>query len=411
MNKNIGLDEPVNCEEVINHKLVFSDDALVVDYLNNLLASAPAINPDSGEIHFVHLPTWARRDHSGAANAFIDKALVFGTEQSKIEAEELRKENEHLKFKTELAEIDSQVLRDENHKLKTELTCLEAQRNEMKNTLDAILTQNNDLLSKMNLLQNQLDLSEKKSIEALSKTHEASAPIICEVAEENADPVSEIPLPYDNLEPETENKEEHPFELAPQQEIIPPEFTQELPPDPVNIVERSYLEDNCCSGVAQDTLFISRTHSLGQSDNPSVDHNAAVFSRRAVALDPIDRSTKPSSKIIKQNHVKDNPRIQGTIPAAKVTPPNSSHHNKINKETDRKPDFVQQQQIEEPVISQKENPVPKMETHNAFDADEIDLEPATAPKIIVQKHMKNYVDLQNETDPSNIAKEGHAIIL
>ncbi len=412
MTKITGKDEPVNSEDAVCTKLVFSDDALVVDYLNNLLASAPTTNPDSGVIHFVHMPTWDRRKSTGTANAFVNKAaLLSGTDYSKIEVEGLRKENENLKFKAELTEIDTQVLRDENNNLQMELACLVAQRKELKSSLDSILAQNNDLLLKMNLLQNQLDLSERKSMEVLSQAHDASASIMGTVEENIVDPVSETPLPYDNFDPVSENKEEPPLDLAPQQEIITPEIIQEIPLDAVTIDHKQPLDDKSCSGIAQDTAFISRAQTASRPEDQRAEHNTAVFSRRAVALDPIDRSAKPSSKIIKQNHVKEKPGIRDTDQALEITPPNSSHHNKINKETDRKLDFVQQQHIEESVITQEENPVPNMETHHVFDADEIDLEPATAPKVIVLKHMKNYADLQKETDPTNTAKAGHAIIL
>ena len=412
MTKITDKDEPVISEDAVCTKLVFSDDALVVDYLNNLLASAPTTNPDSGVIHFVHMPTWDRRKSTGTANAFVNKAaLLSGTEHLTIEANGLRKENENLKFKTELAEIDAQVLRGENHNLKMELASLAAQRKELKSSLDSILAQNNDLLLRMNSLQSQLELSERKSKEVLSQAHEDSAPIMVTVAENRVVPVSETPLPCDNLDPVTENKEEPPFDLAPQQEIITPEIIPEIPLAAVTIDQEQPLDDNRCSGIAQDTAFISRAQSSSRPEGQRAEHNTTVFSRRAVAIDPIDRSAKPSSKIIKQNHAKENLGVQDADQASEITPQNSSHHNKISKDTDRKLDFVQQQHTEDSVITQEDNPLTNMETHRVFDADEIDLEPATAPKVIVLKHMKNYVDLQKETDPTSTAKAGHAIIL
>ena len=54
MKKPIDKDTVTDHGYVINPELLFCSDALVVDYLNALLASEPALNMDFREIHFVH---------------------------------------------------------------------------------------------------------------------------------------------------------------------------------------------------------------------------------------------------------------------------------------------------------------------------------------------------------------------
>ena len=114
MKKNINKNVAGNSDVAFNPELLFCNDATVVDYLNTLLESEPALNMDFREIHFVHqeiLP-------SSKANIVVGNAFFIESEGSKTEAEVLRSANKNLKFKTELAEIDVQVLRTENSKLK-----------------------------------------------------------------------------------------------------------------------------------------------------------------------------------------------------------------------------------------------------------------------------------------------------
>lgn len=407
MVKITDKDELVNSEDLMGPRLVFSDDAMVVDYLNNLLASAPTIDPDSGEIHFVHLPTWARHEQTDGANAsntFVNKALFFGSEHSKAEVEGLRNENEHLKFKTELAEIDAQVLRSENDNLKLELACVVAQHDEAKSSLDSVLLQNNELLSRINSLQNQIDLSERSRAEADLHAKVDSAFTIDTVTEKEAEPVSERVVPDHCADAMIDQKEEPPLlDRAIRQENIPNVVTIESTPNPAFIDQKPYRDDKICSGVDRDTAFISRPHAVNQN----VDQNTTVFSRESGVSVPINRGAKPASKIIKQHQVKENPAFQTSDQTLTITPLHSLQNTKINTEPDR----IVQQHIAEPATKQADVPPSNADILHLEDADGIDLEPAPAPKVVVRKNVKNYEDLQKETDPSNAVKAGHAIIL
>ena len=411
MDKIVGKDEMANSDGVINHKLVFSDDAVVVDYLNHLLASTQTTTSDSGEIHFVHMPTWSGLEPVVPSNTFVDNSLVFGIDHSKIAIEGLRKENETLKFKTELAEIDSQVLRGENDILKEEISYLTAQRNEMKSALDAISTQKNDLLTKINFLQSQRDLSERNVAEALQRHAAESFAFTVETATDHErKPEPEPVVLYDGCSAMTEQEEEPSLELSPLQEIIVPEIAPQTPPSPAVIVH-TLPDAKKYTGIDQDTAFISRTIALNNSENPRLNREPVVFSRRPVAFSALERSPIPASTLIKQHDVKENHRFQNADQSFKIEPLSTLQPDRTNKDAVQKLEVVHQQHIAEPEIIPIDAPITHKDMLHSDEVDGIDLEPAQAPTVIVRKNVKNYMDLQKETDPDNAAKTAHAIIL
>jgi hypothetical protein len=411
MKKITGKDETVISEGTAIPELLFSDDALVVDYLNALLASDPALNMDFREIQILHQAIKTGWNSTGTANAVAGSSLTTETEFIKFEAGLLRNENETLKFKTELATIDAQVLRGENTNLKGEIACLTTQLNEIKHTLRTTLAQNNDLRSSIETSHNQLNSSTVNTKSTTQCVQANSAPYLEKTTEKTIDSDLEHVDTLDIVDLVIDQKEKPVPDITVQQDSITSENSHIIIPDPVTVVQEYHMDDKTCSAIDQDRLIISSVHVVNDREIQKKDSGVAIFSRRNSVEKSSTLIAKPVSKVIKQHHAEKHHGNQQDSQVLQVPSLNTAWPGKNNNEADRRPDFVQQQSVAEEINKQDDAPDSKMGMHPRDDADEINLAPIPAPKVVVRRNIKNYEDLQKESDTTNLPVVGHTIVL
>lgn len=397
MKKNTDKDETTKSEGISNPELLFSDDGLVVDYLNSLLASAPALKLDSGEIHFVHLSIGAGWIPARATNTVVDTSMRYESEISAMEAEVFKNENENLKFKAELANIDIQVLRSENDKLKTDVTSLTAQLNEMTQTLDAMLTENNDLKSRIAPCQNKLNVEDK------TPHLQADSVINPEMATENeSESDAEPVVSHDDIETMTDQEEEPELEFVAPQNLFPVEIAMGISDDSVIDVQEQGINE-----IDQDTAIISRPHAVIDRVNQKTDHAVVIFSRKINETVSSVQNAKQVSKVIKRQYVQEFHTIQESDQDQQGTFQNPVQHEETIEKSERQPEFVQQR----PETIREDVAVSNKDAQRLDDTDEPDLVPVPAPKVVVRRNVKHYEDLQKESESVNIPNAGHTIVL
>lgn len=376
MKKNRGKNRTVKSEAV------FNKDALVLDYLNSLLTSAPAMTMESGETHFVRLALDAAWKQANPADAFFNTSAGSENQLSKMEAEALEFENKNLKLKTELASIDSQVLRSENQDLKMEIACLTAQLSDTKSSLDVMTAENIDLKSRIDLLQDQLNTP---IINLMDETPpgQSGLPLIAnDTAEEDIKPDYEFDDQLESADPVADQQEKPVVETVEQQESKPCEFSAEI------------LQVQVPSDKA----------------NQKIDQNVVILSRNTVATDILNRSVRHSSKIIKQLHADVGKHQSQQEQVPKFVTQNPVHQFSAVIEVDLKPEPVRQQQAEEPENNLPDgDPVSKTDALHPVGDVEIDMEVAPDPKVVVRRNVKNYQDLQDGADSAD-TKAGHTIV-
>lgn len=401
MKKTTTKNEPFTSERL------FSDDALVVDYLKSLLSSAPSMILDSGERHFMHLAIDAGWKLDGTSNAVVDAPMNFDTDRLRIEADMLRNENKELKFKAELAKIDAQVLRSENHNLKKKTISQKTQLNEITYTLETLVTENNELKLQKAFLQNQVD---KRMADTKSKA--ALMPDPVEAPEEVPLSETERIVPDDTGESAASQREEPglvPFEP---QEAVTCESSQELSSNMVLVEQIPCVDDRISFRDDLETEYISRVHFVDDKTKQKDTHEVVIGTRnRGEAHTPF-QSAHPVSKIIKQQQVEKIQSHRVTVHAAKAVAPDPVQHYNASREVERTLQYAQQPlPVAEPEIRREEAPVSNKAMLLLDGTEEVDLKPAPAPKVVVRRNVKYYQDLQNEADGSNAAKEEHTIIL
>ena len=401
MKTDAETNETADSEGTINTDIVFNDDVLVVDYLNALLASAPALELDSGEVHYVQLAIGAGWKPTVVGNSFVDSSVFFETENLKMDNETLRNENENHKFKAEMAKIDVQVLRSENHHLKAEIATLKSQQEQLKHTLDELAAENSALkteaLPAVTTIQPELEIT----ITALSNP----APLAHEPSELTQDAERDV---VHVSEPEDSS----PDIQAEPVDIVLPEMVQVIPSDVEIIVPPPRMPESPFSADAERaTMF--QAHITTEPTGRKEHTEQVLSSRNFFASDISTRSVIPTSKVVKQHQIDDYQRRHEPVQTVKTTPltPDSSV-DQISKNAEWQPVFAQQQQVAEPEILPEEDAVLQQELQQHRDSsDEIDLAPAQAPQVVVRKNVKNYEDLQKEADPDNTAVTGHTLVL
>lgn len=407
MKKKSGKNETIKTEGISNPELLFSDDELVVDYLNALLASAPALKLDSGEIHFVHLSMEAGWKPARAANAIVDNSMIYESEISAMGAEVLKHEIENLKFKSELANIDIQVLRSENDNLKTDITSLTAQLNELKQLLDAMTTENNDLKSRIDPHQNQLSvpllIAEDSALHLQADSVINSDMVTENVSESDTEPVVSL----DDVAFMTNQEEESELELVAAQNILPVEISMGISDDSVIVVQEQSVNDRPFSEIDQDTAIISRPHAAIVRGHQKADHAVVIFSRKSHEAVSSVQSAIPASKVIKQQHVRELHTLQESDRDLRGTLQNPVQHEETIEKSEHQPEFAQLQ----PEAIREDVSVSNRDAQRLDDTDEADQAPAPAPKVVVLRNVKYYEDLQKESDSANAPKTGHTIVL
>lgn len=379
---------------VNNTKLVFSDDALVVDYMNALLASAPALNLDSGVIHFVHMATGTSWEPPAATAATADKAIVYDSGFSTRRADELRNENEKLKFKTELAEIEVQVLRDENDALKIEISSLTAQLNEVRGSLGTLSSQNMELQSEAASLQNRLKLA-TDLMNASSSLLESLEQPVNKTEDNETSQVSPQNVSTDAADTET----------------LPPEKGSGKHNDPVNgnvIPKAAALESVGGARDDENPVALLRTALPDDHDSKKPFRDQVILSR---ADAHITHSAKTASKVIKQNH---ETNLRSRPEATSVVKTAEQYITSFNEA------IAAERPAQEPTTKEVATEPDAPQTYCAErdggllhvdGIDGIDVESAPAPQAVVRQNLKNYSDLQNEPDAAKVAKAGHTVIL
>jgi hypothetical protein len=384
MKKIIDKDAAVDSDAVVNPELLFCDDALVVDYLNALLASEPALNMDFREIHFVHQEI----QPNIRANTIVGNAMSIESEFSITEVDILRSENENLKFKTELASIDAQVLRNENDKLKIEKNRLVAQLSEMKVKLTTVQAENDSLRQSAETASYRLD---PPATHVEDQMQDAHTDFITH---------TEIATEGDVSDPE------HIFleEIA----------EQDSPPEAVVMVEecRNDCKIKTSIPIDQERSIISGTPIPNDFVKKMNTHGVAIFSRERTAGGVSLQNDQPLSKVIK-HHPAERNRTQQTGHIQKTASPNAIPREKNKNAADFSPNFVPQQHHIAEIESNQETDTtsPYAAVQQLKNADEITMPDAPEPKVVIRRNVKNYEDLQKESDSIKTTETGHTIVL
>lgn len=400
MGKITDKEETGNSAGVANPDLLFNDDALVVDYLNSLLASESALNMDSREIQILHQAIRSGWKSTGVAKAVAGNAMIYETDFSKIETDALRNENENLKFKTELATIDAQVLRGENNNLKIEITYLTAQLNEIKYKLSTAQAQNNELRLSIEAVHNQLS---RKEVDAERTTLHVNTELVSsaeKVTENMMVLEAEHAVPLETVEAVMDQKEKSQLDVTVQHDAIAGEFPREISPDSIMSTPAADL----------DRSFVSRVSAVNNGENQKNNSDAVVFSRKNIAEQTFFPRAKSVSKVIKQPSSEKIHGTQQPDQAFKATAINTAHIGKNNNEANHRINLVQQQpevEIQNKLDDSASNNV----TQPIDAAEEINVVPAPAPKVVVRRNVKNYEDLQKESEAGNRTVAGHTIVL
>lgn len=195
------------------------------------------------------------------------------------------------------------------------------------------------------------------------------------------------------------------------QETAPDEITEIEPAPAASLYDESFQRVKSPSGIDPDTAFLSRTHAVNTEPDRHISGDAAVFSRKTFVSAPVAQCAKPASKIIKQQQGKEKQLSHKTDQTLTILPQDSSLRTRTTRETYLKPLSAQPQHIAEPQSNETDGVVTDKNLLYCDTIDGVDQEASPAPKIIVRRNVKNYEDLQNETDPDKRVKAGHAIIL
>lgn len=408
MKKNPGTNEASAAEGAATTDVVFTGDALVVDYLTTLLTSAPAKSLDSGEINMIHLAIEAGWKLVGATGEASHTAQNFESDLSKLEAETLKNEIKHLKFKAELAHIDAQVLRSENGNLKSELATMKARIHQIQSMFETLVAENTGLKSLLEVLQNRPDPSDEPP------TEEAPP---CSAA-----PPQELEAGHtEEAEPEQTDAGNAPDDAAvgmDEAEPIPAAAQDSAAHDPIRDTPpptapaaTPRINDNACSGGIEERAFISRAHTVQDPANLKSDRTMVLTSRTHTAAAMPVQSFRPASKVIKQQDIEKQQNRQENSRPTVILAPQPAHQHTPPPETGDITETARTELAEQNDTGTEENPATHHEALPPDATAEIDVPPAPAPKVVVRRNVMNYEDLQKEADSGQSAATGHTIIL
>ena len=436
MKKSIDKDTVTDPDFVVNSELLFCSDALVVDYLNALLASEPALNMDFREIHFVHKEITP----NSIASSIVTNAMFIESDTSKSEADALRSENESLKFKTELASIDAQVLRNENSKLKIEKERLVAQLSELKVTLKSMQAENDSIKEIAEAARHQLDTQAANSDEQVLRDENNRL----KTEKDRLDTkLRELKVKLETMQAENDSlkqiAEEARHQIDTQAAKIK-EQDQKMSADTINSAAIATVEnilsvqDNTVGPIIPKQE--AQQESASAPDELRNDHNTSIpTNQERLVLSPV---TIPSESV-KSLHapavtVSSSERVLGVTSGFKVQPlskavkqhPVEIHHA---RQTVQVEEDVSQNPAENSAAAQRtpnlSNPplqdVAEVPNNQESDApsdsltsaplfkgdDEITMPDAPVPKVVIRRNIKYYEDLQKEADSSNKAETDH----
>jgi hypothetical protein len=412
MKKNSGKDEPDNSEAVANLELLFCNDALVVDYLNALLASEPAVKMDFREIHFVHQDTANGRKSGSPAYEGIGNSIAIETETSIVE--KLKAENENLKFQSELSSIDVQVLRSENDKLKVEKVDLQEQLKEIGSKLNDSMSQLNESLDQNEHLKASVADS-REQLDRLTAAEKDKVPSV------NLDSVNVVEIPPEPVSDVIEKGDSSEIKIEPINTVEHGDSSQQ-------IIDNSVQSENTVPDreiVTQDSLrfgqpdlqvglarsIISPTNVADDRESRAKKATVSIFSREKTAESFSTQSFQPVSKVIKQNQAEQHQfnRQGGQNP--KVSSPVEFHASESVKKTADNPEPAPLKPVVE-VKKRQDATIVVSELTQLIDITaEIDLPVAPTPQAIVRRDVKFYEELQKESESVHKAEKVHTLIL
>ncbi|MDD2364741.1 MAG: hypothetical protein PHN84_01110 [Desulfuromonadaceae bacterium] len=418
-----NIDKAVTDDEgVSSAKLVFSDDALVVNYLNALLASAPSSITDSAEIQFVHIANGVPWKPATAMNGYSGNPIKYDS-YPKNEAEDLRKENEHLKFRIELAEIDSQVLRSENNNLKAEIAAKIQQLDELQVCLDKVLNENIEFQSKIEELQIELDLSTADKINTSLLGFVGIRTNEDESHEEEVEPEQpEVCEPFESTEITDSPQETAVLEVeetvAFQTETEAPAMSAE--PSIVSAPPEINYSSKAVYGIDEDTALISRPQPELERGVENKVQETVYVSKSEQVIGVAPKSSRSDSKILKPQDVS---RLQSQL-EIKGQPPKIEQERSYQESVKEQPPSLAELNMQEsptPLNTEVKGAEPVEQSEASSDlssvtlnrdcTDEIDMEAAPDPKIVVKRNVKLYEDIQKVTDGTQPATDGRGIVL
>lgn len=366
-------------------ELLFNSDAMTITFLNAMMVSNPAFAIDSEEKQFIRLTTDGRPIYPAVSSGSFNAVASFETERLKFEAESLAIENKGLKFKTELALIDAQVLKGENDNLKAVIADLKVQQREMQHRLDTLASEAEELKARYNSYQNQLNISASNENSPLLN----SIPVSGLEVDQSVDNGKETEQAISNVINDNET-----VSVPAKQQEIPANTISEVPP---------------AIGGNLDRIVISQcTVEINHGTNQEV-NRAVIFSQNKIEGSTMVRSVTPASTVIKRTVLGN--QLQPTRDkASKLTPKTTSSMEEADTYAEWKPIGVLQQHESVLEFRQEENVSENTIRYPEDNTDEIDIEPAAVPKVVVRRNVKSYKDLQKESELNNEAK-GHNLVL
>lgn len=379
--------------EPVSTGVVFKSDANVLEYLNSLLSSVPAVVLESGETQFVRLAIdegWKGLD---AATALISNAISYHNDLSKKEVEQLEFENRNLKFREELASIDAQVVRSENEKLKEQIAWLTENLDTVKAALQELTAENDGLKARARFFEEQLAVLKniKTAADPPSDGPES-------VAEEGSG--SETMSGLDHRSPSAED----PVEMR-DNEIV--EDVQENCAVTVFAEQEGIAANESCSSVEPERGYVSQPGSGNAKVDIKAFPNALILSRGRDLSGAAIRGGGSATKIIKQQTADLSLSPVSHEPVRPVEKPFKSVTTigevvcKPEPVTPEEPDGVK------PGENGPVSGDPDLHTQEDTNPD---MEPVPETSDVLRRKVKNYENLQSDADSAN-NRTRHTLIL
>lgn len=409
MAKSTDTPQPVATDSTSKSDAIFSNDALVVDYLNTLMTSHPLIQFDEQEIQIIQHALETGWISGSKAIAATDDAAFYEARLSIRESAELRNENESLKFRAELASVDSQVLRDENDKLKAEIAALKTVIHEVKESFAKASSENGNLRSYVEGLEAKLKLAETELEKLTAVQQTQNEALTVDAAVNTTSSEAEEYIPQESPAPVPAEEPECDFEHDPPETIAAAEAVMATPPAPERDNLMILKKEKAILRPTSNLETIRHSSALDQAAPRKTNPDVVIFSSRPTESPSFFR---PSSTIIKQSSVPPLPTRTTPARSAETAREPASRPDEEILAPPQKPDVVHYPQPVAPLLElePEQETAAEQEAPHEFDADELDLEPAPTPEVIVRRTVKNYEEFQKEADALKATKSGHSNI-
>ena len=399
----------------------FFDDKVLLDYLKALRTPPPKVKLDFEEIHFVHTTDNASKF---AEDTVIDNLIHLENDRAKVEAKELRSENEVLKLK---------------------VARLIAQLNEAECDLDTMAARNKDLKSGMENLQNQIKIYKymAKNAKKAADRDERHAPetepeapllVVPEVVVEVVSDLEEMleleapleqdafletveeNLPEETVPPQVEQTPAQPIMALPVAEPImsadvpveqPAEqisslaamFARPAAPAAAVVPEEKPAQVEAGSGRSPERAGVALSQVVDDPTTRKAEPEAPA--KKRVVSDDGGASSGRTSKIIRKQDVKKDPLPQKSDPIWKILAPPVLVEDDFKREVELQSEPAAQQPEPLRAAATEAETVPDKELLDHLDVEQANQEAAPVPKAVLRRHMDNYKELQEEADSSD----------